>query len=156
MLPPLTEMLKLGLKPSLSMDSASVIGTNNMFTAMTVTLNTQIFRAMDPLAVSARQILEMATINGAWDLGVADKVGSLTAGKRADLILVRTDDINIGPLGDPVTAIVRSAQPANVDTVVVDGRILKRAGKLTALDATMVVCEAAESLAELKKRAGWS
>jgi cytosine/adenosine deaminase-related metal-dependent hydrolase len=154
-LPPLVELLKLGVKPSLSMDSASVIGTNNMFTAMSVTMTGQLFRAKDPLAVSARQILEMATINGAWDLGIADKVGSLTPGKRADLIMVRTDDINIAPLGDPVTAIVRSAQAANVDTVVVDGRILKRGGRLTALDTGAIVRDATDSLSGLKQRAGW-
>jgi 5-methylthioadenosine/S-adenosylhomocysteine deaminase len=84
------------------------------------------------------------------------KSGTILPGKRADLILVRTDDINIGPLGDPLTAIVRSAQPANVDMVVVDGRILKRGGKLTAVDVGTVVHEAAESLLELKERARWS
>ena len=98
----------------------------------------------------------MATINGAWDLGLADRVGSLTPGKRADLILVRTTDLNMAPLGDPVTAIVRSAQPHNVDTVVIDGRILKRNRRLTAIDADEVAAQAAESLAGLKKRANWS
>jgi 5-methylthioadenosine/S-adenosylhomocysteine deaminase len=98
----------------------------------------------------------MATINGAWDLGIDSKTGSLTPGKRADLIMVRTTDLNMGPLGDPVTAIVRSAQPHNVDTVVVDGCILKRGGRMTALDTEKVVGEAAESLAGLKQRAKWA
>jgi len=69
---------------------------------------------------------------------------------------VRTTDLNMAPLGDPVTAIVRSAQPANVDTVVVDGRILKQGGRLTALDPREVVAKATESLAGLKRRAGWA
>jgi cytosine/adenosine deaminase-related metal-dependent hydrolase len=81
-------------------------------------------------------------------------VGSLTPGKRADLILVRTTDLNMAPLGDPLQAIVRSAQPHNVDTVVVDGRILKRAGRMTAIDIDQVVREAAESLAATRARAG--
>jgi cytosine/adenosine deaminase-related metal-dependent hydrolase len=106
--------------------------------------------------VTARQVLEMATLNGAHDLGLADRTGSLTPGKRADLILVRTTDLNMAPLGDPVTAIVRSAQPHNVDTVVVDGRILKQGGRLTALDVDEVVRQANESLAGLKQRAGWT
>lgn len=99
------------------------------------------------MCLSPRQVLELATINGARDLGIADRVGSLTPGKRADLILVRTADLNMAPLGDPVQAIVRSAQPHNVDTVVVDGRILKRGGRMTAIDVDQVVREAAESLA---------
>ena len=62
----------------------------------------------------------------------------------------------MAPLGDPVTAIVRSAQPHNVDTVVVDGRILKQGGRLTALDPNEVVAKAVESLAGLKRRANWA
>jgi cytosine/adenosine deaminase-related metal-dependent hydrolase len=155
-LPRFIELLKLGLKVSLSVDTAPVAGTNDLFAAMRLMMDTQFVRSKDPMSVTARQVLEMATINGAWDLGLDDKIGSLTPGKRADLILVRADTLNMAPLGDPVTAIVRSAQPWNVDTVMVDGRILKRDGRLTALDADDVVARAVESLAGLKQRANWS
>jgi len=121
---------------------------------MRVVIDQAFVRARNPLIVTVRDVLEAATIDGARDLGIADRTGSLTPGKRADLILVRTTDLNMAPLGDPVVAIVRSAQPHNVDTVVVDGRILKREGQLTALDPEQVVREAAESLAALKARAG--
>jgi 5-methylthioadenosine/S-adenosylhomocysteine deaminase len=150
----LPELLAQGILVSLSVDTPAVSGNSDMFAHMHVLLDLQFTLAGDPLSVSARQILELATINGARDLGIADRVGSLTPGKRADLILVRTTDLNMAPLGDAVTAIVRSAQPYNVDTVIVDGRILKRGGQLTALDAEQVVREAAESLAALRARAG--
>jgi 5-methylthioadenosine/S-adenosylhomocysteine deaminase len=127
----------------------------DMFAQMRVLMESQFVRSKDPLNVSARQVLEMATINGAWDLGLAERTGSLTPGKRADLILVRTTDLNIAPLGDPTTAIVRCAQPHNVDTVIVDGRILKSGGRLTALDPDEVVAQAIKSLAGLKQRAKW-
>jgi cytosine/adenosine deaminase-related metal-dependent hydrolase len=120
---------------------------------MSVTMTSQMFRTKDPLTIGAKQILQMATINGAGDLGIADKVGSLAPGKRADLILVRTTDVNMAPLGDPATALVRSAQPHNVDTVMVDGRILKRAGRMTALDLAQVTAEAKSSLEGLLQRA---
>ena len=155
-LPRALELLKLGLKVSLALDTAPVAGSNDPFSVMRLMMDTQFVRSKDPLSISARQVLEMATINGAWDLGIADRVGSLTPGKRADLILVRTNDLNMAPLGDPVTAIVRSAQPHNVDTVVIDGRVLKRDGRLTALDADEIVREAAESLAGLRERAHWN
>jgi 5-methylthioadenosine/S-adenosylhomocysteine deaminase len=155
-LPQFLEFLKLNQKVSLAMDTPAVAGTSDMFMAMRQMMDTQFVRAKDPMSVSARQVLEMATVNGAWDLGFADRTGSLTPGKRADLILVRTTDLNMAPLGDPVTAIVRSAQPQNVDTVVVDGRILKRGGRLTALDADEVVAQAVESLAGLRRRANWN
>jgi 5-methylthioadenosine/S-adenosylhomocysteine deaminase len=100
-------------------------------------------------------MLELATIDGARDLGIADKVGSLTPGKRADLILVRTTDPNLAPVTDPVYALVYAAQPSNVDTVMVDGRILLRRGQYTALDPEQVAREAAESVAAVRARAGW-
>jgi len=154
-LPRLLELLKLGLKVSLALDTAPVAGTMDMFAQMRVLMDSQFVRSKNPLSVSARRILEMATINGAWDLGLAERTGSLTPGKRADLILVRATDLNIAPLGDPTTAIVRCAQPHNVDTVIVDGRILKSGGRLTALDPDEVVAQAVKSLAGLKQKAKW-
>jgi cytosine/adenosine deaminase-related metal-dependent hydrolase len=154
-LPQFLELLKLGLKASLAMDTPPVAGSMDMFSAMRLMMDTQFVRTRDPMSVSARQALEMATLNGAVDLGIADRTGSLTPGKRADLILVRTTDLNMAPLGDPVTAIVRSAQPHNVDTVVVDGRILKQGGNMTTLNVNEVVAQANESLAGLKQRANW-
>ena len=154
-LPQFVELLKLGLKVSLAMDTAPVAGSGDMFQAMRLMMDTQFVRTRDPMSVTARQVLEVATINGAVDLGIADRTGSLTPGKRADLILLRTTDLNMAPIGDPVTAIVRCAQPQNVDTVVVDGRILKQSGRLTALDADEVMVKATASLAGLKRRANW-
>ena len=155
-LPQFVELLKLGLKVSLAMDTPAVAGSGDMFQAMRLMMDTQFVRSRDPMSVTARQVLEMATINGAFDLGIADRTGSLTPGKRADLILVRTTDLNMAPLGDPVQAIVRSAQPHNVDAVIIDGRILKQGGRMTALDPAEVAAQAVESLAGLKQRANWA
>ena len=88
-------------------------------------------------------------------MGIDDKVGSLKAGKRADLIMVSTRDVNLGVFGDPAIMLVTAAQPANVDTVMVDGRILKRGGKLTAMNIGQIVAEAAAANAALRKRANW-
>ena len=88
-------------------------------------------------------------------MGIADKVGSLKAGKRADRIMVSTRDVNLGVFGDPAHMLVTAAQPSNVDTVVVDGRILKRGGKLTAVNTVQVAAEAAAANAALRKRANW-
>jgi len=111
-------------------------------------------RSMNVLEVQPRRILELATLDGAKDLGIADRVGSLTPGKRADLILVRTNDLNTAPFGNPALLLVQQAQPVNVDTVVIDGRILKSKGELTALDAAEVIRRAVESFAAVRKRAG--
>jgi 5-methylthioadenosine/S-adenosylhomocysteine deaminase len=118
-----------------------------MFSIMRLMLQLNHLRSMNVLEVQPRRILELATLDGAKDLGIADRVGSLTPGKRADLILVRTNDLNTAPFGNPAPLLVQQAQPVNVDTVVIDGRILKSKGELTALDAAEVIRRAVESFA---------
>lgn len=153
--PQVKEMMELGVQCSLSFDHSAAVGCADMFATMRLIGTVEIARHGDATQLPARRILELATIDGARGLGLADKVGSLTPGKRADLILVRTTDLNMQPLVEPVQAIVVSAQPANVDTVLVDGRILKRGGQLTAVDVEKVGREASETLALLRERAGW-
>ena len=84
-------------------------------------------RIGDAIPLTVKRLVQLATLDGAVDLGIADKTGSLTPGKRADIILVRTTDINMTPVGDPYEALVSLAQPGNVDTVIVDGRVLRQA-----------------------------
>jgi 5-methylthioadenosine/S-adenosylhomocysteine deaminase len=96
----------------------------------------------------------MATINGARALGLDAVTGSLTPGKRADLIMLNTRDLNIAPVVDLESTIVRSATPANIDTVMIDGRILKRHRELVAFDVARVVQEAEQSSREVRARAG--
>lgn len=153
--PQLGELLAAGVVTSLSLDTTALSANADMFSLMRMVQDVENARQGDPLAVVPRQVLELATLDGARDLGIADRVGSLTPGKRADLILVRTTDLNLAPVRNPANALVHAAQPANVDTVIVDGRILKRHGQLTALDVEQVVREAAESVASLQQRAGW-
>jgi cytosine/adenosine deaminase-related metal-dependent hydrolase len=100
-------------------------------------------------------VLELATIEGARSMGMADRIGSLVPGKRADLIMVDTRAVNLGVFTDPAHLLVEAAQPSNVDTVMVDGRILKRGGRLVGVDAGQVVDEARIALAGLRKRANW-
>jgi 5-methylthioadenosine/S-adenosylhomocysteine deaminase len=97
----------------------------------------------------------LVQLDGAVDLGIAEKTGSLTPGKRADIILVRTSDINMAPVGDAYEALVSLAQPSNVDTVIVDGRILRQSGKFTALDHGKVVQDAKGAAAALRTQASW-
>ena len=96
-------------------------------------------------ALTFSEVLEMATINGARALGLQDVTGSLTPGKRADVLLVRRHDLNVAPVGDLESTVVRSVTPANVDTVIVDGRILKQGGRLLHVDVPEVVARAEEA-----------
>jgi len=153
-LPYLGDLLKLGVQCSLSVDTTTVGGNADMFSIMRLMLQLNHLRSMNVLEVQPRRILELATLDGAKDLGIADRVGSLTPGKRADLILVRTNDLNVAPFINPALLLVQQAQPYNVDTVVIDGRILKHKGELVAIDTEEVIHKAAESFHAARKRAG--
>jgi 5-methylthioadenosine/S-adenosylhomocysteine deaminase len=143
---PIDRFLKFGVPVSLSVDTTLLCGNADMFAIMKAMQNIADGVAPSEFAIDPRRVLHMATIDGAHALGLADRIGSLTPGKRADLILVRTSDLNMAPRTEPVRMIVQSAQPMNVDLVMVDGRILKRDGKLTTIDAAKVVAEAAETI----------
>jgi hypothetical protein len=150
----LAELLEAGVKVSLSTDHTGSFNCDP-FGAMRILYNLHQHRVGKRVALTAQRLVQLATLDGAVDLGIADRTGSLTPGKRADIILVRTGDINIAPVGDPYEALVSFAQPRNVDTVIVDGRIMQRAGRFTALDHAEVLKQAAESAAALRARANW-
>lgn len=136
-------LLAAGLRPSLSID-VCVSNGGDMFHAMKTTIAVQ--RALDNAAqehpgeqagidLSCQDVLEFATIEGARANGLDHKVGSLTPGKDADIILVRTDSLGMSPLNNPVAALVYSGHAGMVDTVLVRGRVVKRDGVLTDVDA---------------------
>jgi cytosine/adenosine deaminase-related metal-dependent hydrolase len=153
----LLRMRKAGVLISLSFDATS-IAPPNMFETMRFTWNMGIPWKGTPTeslpAVSFREVIEMATLNGAKALGIGDVTGSLAVGKRADIILIRGNDINIAPVTNIETSVVQSATPANVDTVLVDGRIVKRGGKLVAYDVEKVVRDAKASSLRIRTEAG--
>jgi 5-methylthioadenosine/S-adenosylhomocysteine deaminase len=104
--------------------------------------------------LSFRRVIELATVNGARALGLEPVTGSLTPGKRADIVLIRARDLNVAPLADLESTVVRSVAPANVDTVLIDGRILKRHGELVAFDVERIVRDAEASSLAVRTRAG--
>jgi cytosine/adenosine deaminase-related metal-dependent hydrolase len=90
-----------------------------------------------PEHLKTRVALEWATIGNARALGMDDKIGSLTPGKQADVILTRGDDLNTCPVHDPIQTLVFMATPFNVDTVFVNGDVRKRGGKLVYPEAAL-------------------
>ncbi len=147
-----SELAAMGVQLGLSID-ASAATNADFFNVMRALMWSDWQRTGAPLRLKPRRLVELATIEGAKLLGLADKIGSLTPGKRADLIMIRTTDINMAPVRDPYYAIAFQGQPSNVDTVVVDGRVLVRGGKLTAVDVTKTVREAAASARGIDERA---
>jgi cytosine/adenosine deaminase-related metal-dependent hydrolase len=147
-------MVEAGVRMSLSIDHTTTYDAD-FFMSMRMLYTLNLHRMGEKFRLPMRRLVQLATIEGARDLGFAERVGSLTPGKRADLILIRTTDPNLSPIGDPYDALVQLAQPTNVDTVVVDGRILRRKNQFTALDHEKVIREAMDSVSGLKVRAKW-
>jgi len=87
--------------------------------------------------VSARDVLGYATIEGAKANGLDGKVGSLTPGKKADIVMLRATDLNLFPVHDQLLSITDQAHAGNVDTVIIDGVIRKRQGKRLFPDAVL-------------------
>ena len=152
-LPQTAELLAAGIRVGLSVDTTALTGNADMFAIMKLTQGLINATAHQEFACTARQALALGTIEGARSLGLDGVTGSLTPGKRADIILVATGHPNLGVLTDPAGLLVAAAQPANVDTVLADGQLLKRGGALVTLDSERISAQAREALAGVRTRA---
>ena len=149
--PPTGKMLARGVRPSLSVDVVSSV-PGEMFTQMRTALaydRILEFTDTPDIAFAPKlthsDVLDFATIDGARSIMLDDKVGSLTPGKQADIVLLRTDVINTAPVLDPKATIVTYADTSNVDSVFVAGRAVKRGGELLGVDMKSIVGQLEES-----------
>ena len=154
-LPPVMRLLKADVISGLAVDTTALSGNADMFAIMKVLQNLANGIARNEFTLTAHQVIRMATLDGARALGLDARTGSLTPGKRADLILVSIDAVNLGVMTRPDHLIVEAAQPVNIDTVIIDGRILKRDGRLTALNINAITKDAVKRFDELRQRADW-
>ena len=162
-LPPIQKFIDAGLRPSLSVDVETNM-PNDMFTQMRTVNSLQkavIFEKKQarkgglPAFLSARDVIEFATIEGARANGLLDKTGTLTPGKQADLIMLRTDRPNILPVNDPISAVTWGMDTSNVDSVFVAGRALKRDGRLLNVDLNALMQKAYASRDHVISKAGF-
>jgi cytosine/adenosine deaminase-related metal-dependent hydrolase len=153
-------LMQVGIRPGLSIDTC-VSNGGNLFGTMRLTLATQ--RAIDNqvpgasdrpcVSLTSRDVLSFATVDGARVCGLGDKVGSLTPGKQADVLMLRGDSLALAPLNNPVGQIVYAAHPGLVDTVLVAGNVVKRDGVLSGDLAKRAVRLATEHRDALFERA---
>jgi len=156
-------VMKLGGRPSIGVDVESNIG-GDMFSVMRMALQIQrmidnrpfadAHKPIETLSISPLEALEWVTINGAEMLGMESKIGSLTPGKQADVIMLRADDLNLHPVNNPVNAVVFYANASNVDTVFIAGEEKKKAGKLAYADMSGVMTRLAESGTRILENSG--
>jgi 5-methylthioadenosine/S-adenosylhomocysteine deaminase len=149
---PVQEMEGSGMLLTLSVDTLPLTGSADLWSVLRLATGLLRGQAEQELAVGTRRILQMATIDAARSLGLGDVAGSLTPGKRADLIMVRSDDVATGPLTDVTNMLALAVGAENVDTAIVDGEVRKRHGELVDVDADEVVRETETALRALLAR----
>jgi cytosine/adenosine deaminase-related metal-dependent hydrolase len=161
--PPVAKAMSYGLRPSLSIDVVTTV-PGDMFTQIRSAFGTDRGRnnaiwweRNEPAEgnLTARQMLEIATRNGAHVAGLEDRTGSLTPGKQADVVVIDATAINLAPIHDPVCAVTLGADVSNVETVLVAGEFRKRDGKMLAdiARARQLVNESRDRLlAEVERR----
>jgi cytosine/adenosine deaminase-related metal-dependent hydrolase len=133
-------LLRLGSAPSLGVDLESGF-SGDMFTVARLALGMQ--RAIDNAesrelknslpetsTIYCRQVLEWITIQGAKALKLDHEIGSLSVGKKADIVMIRADELNMWPIHDPVSSVIMQTSLLNIDTVIINGEIKKQSGKL--------------------------
>lgn len=161
-LPATGRCLAAGIRPSLSLDYVTAVG-GDLFGTMRSTLATErgllareAFdggKGVGPWELRTGDVFEFATHRGAVALGMERRIGTLAVGKQADIVLLSTASFRLSPVNDPVASIVLHAGPADVDTVMVAGRIVKRCGRLVRSDATRIRNELIAARDRLYERA---
>ena len=160
--PPTQKAIDLGIRPSLSVDVETSV-PNDFFTQMRTIFSLQKNEVWarrlagdknPPKFLTVREVLEFATIEGARANGLDKKIGSLTPGKEADIIMLRTDRLNVMPMNNAVGAVVTSMTAANVDTVLIAGKVVKRNGQLVGVDMKRIARLTREAQARNYKAAG--
>ena len=149
---PVPEMLAAGIPVALGTDGAASNNALDMFNEMKFAALLSKVHKLDPTAVPARKVLEMATINGAKALGLEKNIGSLEVGKKADLVLVDLRRPHFTPLYDAVSHLVYNAVGSDVDTVIVDGKMVMREHKVLTLDEGDILDKAQKTSEDLLAR----
>lgn len=151
---PVPRFLEEGIPVSLAADGAASNDTQDMLEVMKLTALQHKLVTRDPSVVSASQVLEMATLGGARSLLQQDRIGSLEVGKKADFFIYNPLNVRSIPILDPVSTIVYSSSQANVETTVVNGKILLEDGKLLVADEMEILKKTQAAASRLVEKSG--
>lgn len=153
-IPPIVEMMQAGVPLCLSVDTMAASDNSDYFAVLRATLLVPRGQHGDATVYQPDQVLRHGTIDGARALGIGELTGSLTPGKRADVIVLRATDLNLAPINVADGQVVLAAQPRNVEHVWIDGVQRKRDGELVDVDADALVANARAAVAGLSERIG--
>ncbi len=151
---PIRGMLRLGVNVALGCDGGPANNTYDLIRDLRLAAYLAKLREDDPTAIPAETLLEMATINGAKALGLADQIGSIEAGKRADFVVINMDAPHLTPSWDPVSTIAYCAHGSDVHTVVIDGHIVMQGRQVLTLDEAAILADIRRRFRGVGRRAG--
>ncbi len=147
---PVAKMRRLGMTVALGTDAPN--NSQDMVQSMKAAALLQRVASLDAGALSAQDVLRMATIEGARTLGMEDELGSLEVGKKADVVIVDIHGLHTTPSHDPVSTLVYSCTGCDVRTVIVDGKVLVEQGHLVSHDVHQVLENAQRAASRLRNR----
>jgi 5-methylthioadenosine/S-adenosylhomocysteine deaminase len=160
-MPSVQDALDRGIRPSLSSDHGTTVG-QDCFSMMRTTFNLQRLRILQrrrdgekdtPPLLTCRDVLEFATLQGARCANIDHKVGTLTPGKEADIVMLRADKLDVWPINNAASAVANMMNPSHVENVLIAGKPKKWRGNMLGLDFNQVMQIARTRRDELMKRA---
>ena len=153
-IPPIIDMMRAGINICIATDGSGSNNSNDMLESLKFSALLQRAACRDASVVTAPIALDWATRNGAQAMGYLNKIGSLEPGKCADLFVFNAATAKATPQHDPIATLVHSSGPANISTVIVNGRVLLDEGRLLLVDEPRLIQQAQEMAIALSKRCG--
>jgi len=138
---PVAKMLEKGVTVGLGTDGCASNNNLDLFTEMDTAAKSAKVANLDPTVLDARTVLKMATIGGAKVIGLEDRIGTIEAGKKADIIIIDTNTPHMTPMYNPYSLIVYSATGGDVRDVIINGKIVYRDRRFITLDRDDIMNE---------------
>ena len=148
---PVPRMIEEGLNVGIGCDGSASSDTQNYLEQLKASSLVHKANLVDPKTMPAETVIEMATINGARAIGMADKLGSIEVGKLADCFIFSPHTLSSCPVADPIAAIVYSSEPDNIETVIVGGEIVKENNVLTKWSKEEAINDLAKRAKDLRE-----
>jgi len=149
---PISKMLKNKVCIALGTDASNCNNSQNMIETMKMAACLQKVYALDPAALTANQVIRMATIDGAKALGLENEIGSIEPGKKADIIIIDLKKPHIIPIHDPIAGLVYSASGHDVETSIIDGKIVMENRVIKGLNEVEIIEKTQKAAEDLVKR----
>lgn len=150
-LPKINELYEANINCCVGIDTTALTGNAHLLDSLKLLQNLANANARNEFYLHPKEVLKMATINGAKNLGIDKETGSITPGKSADLVLFKKSDINFSTGNKPYHLVIEAAFPENIDMVMAKGKILKYDGKLTGINTNDLIIQAKNRFAEMEK-----